>query len=118
MKREKRAEASREEHGFEEEAEEEEEEGWSTTRRAERSECPGEGEVKESRGGSLVRKGKKNREKKKKKKSERERSDHMNPGSLLLSTYMPSHQMAVCVHTPEMLQPNAPHSLQNHCYQQ
>lgn len=41
-----------------------------------------------------------------------ERKEHMDTGSLVLSIHMPSHQMVVCVHTPEMSHPNAPHSLQ------
>lgn len=36
----------------------------------------------------------------------------MDTGSLALAIHMPSHQMVVCVHTLEMSQPNAPHSLQ------
>lgn len=50
-------------------------------------------------------------EEKEKGEEEREKK-HMDTGSLALFIHMPSHQMVVCVHTPEMSQPNAPHSLQ------
>lgn len=75
----------------------------------------GEHVVKDGWRGGLASEGQK---KKKKRGKRRERKEHMDTGSLSLSIHMPSHQMVVCVHTPEMSQPNTPRSLSNHCYRQ
>lgn len=106
-------------------------EGWRTTRKSREERTPSEGEAKEEsrrRGGrgrasmwlkrseedgwrgGLASEGqkKKKKEKKRGERRERERKEHMDTGSLALSIHMPSHQMVVCVHTPEMSQPNAP----------
>lgn len=119
MKREKRAEASREEHGSEEKEEEKEEEGWSTTRRAERSECPGEGEVKEEsrrerrreeQGGKSGQKGNEEQggeeEEEEEREGKRRPHGHRKSGAFLL--HAKSSDGGVCSHPRDVATKRAP----------